>query len=393
MRIPTRYSENSKAFHDYWTFEDGAQLLLRLGKVPSSKQATKMIPLLFEKDDLADDVVNEVFENAIFPQALQKITDFVMQKNGLDSASESAQKLASQMREIPTWLDYDKLELGRNVCNRSGKSGLIVLRNYSLMLGYQSAAINKPLIATGALHSGAVKRIADTTNFWFAVTGKNALQMDGKGFEQCLRTRIIHSYSRIMIKKNLPWQIDEQGEPLNYWDMLATYLGFSLIFIQGLRKLGIQISDKEAEAVYHMWKYIGYLIGIPSQIMPENDLDAIESLYLWSISQPEVDADSLQLAKALHLEPLTAPWPKLKFQKKFIQHVNLSFNYCLIGERSCELLNLPKTPYQKMVNLVIAANKIDQRLGELSSKYHKFQINHGRAEQQIITNRVNMPMH
>ncbi|HEX8561584.1 MAG TPA: oxygenase MpaB family protein [Flavobacterium sp.] len=393
MIPPLRFNLQSKAFSDFWKYEDGAEMLKLLPAVPNLSEATALVPLLYQKDDLADAVVAECFSGKSFPEALKRVTDFASGTLPLDTAPDSVRNLVAEMKRLPDWVDKHKIERGRKSCNRSGRSGLIVLRNYSLMIGYQSAAINKPLIATGALHSGAVKRIADTTNFWFAVTGANALAIGAEGFLYCLRTRLVHAYSRVMIKQRLPWQADEQGEPLNYWDMLATYLGFSLVFIRGLKNLGFYFSDDESEAVYHLWKYIGYLIGIPPHILPVHDADAIRSLYLWSRTQPEADADSIALAQALHLEPLHAPWPKRRLEKKVIQQVNLAFNYRLIGARSCTVLKLPHSRYKKLVKFVVIANKADEAIGRRFPSYKEKQIKNGRAEQLIITNRVNMPAH
>lgn len=388
MIFPNRFQPKTKAFEDFWEFEDGREMLSRLTKIPDISKADDSVHLLYEKDDLADAVISDFFIGQSFPKALQSITDFASGKNDISSAPESIKKLLKQMNEVPQWLNPELVALGVDVSNRSGKSGLIVLRNYSLMLGYQSAAINKPLIATGALHSGAVKRIADTTNFWYAVTGKDALFPGNDGFLYCLRTRIVHSYSRIMIKEKLDWKLSEQGEPLNFWDMQATYIGFSLIYMQGLKKLGMKISDEEIKSVYHLWKYIGYLIGIPANILPDNDVEAIENLYLWSKTQPETDADSIELAKALHEEPLTAPWPPKPFQKRFIQHVNIAFNHFLIGKRSCDVLQLPAAEYPKIANVVLNANRVDNYLCQFDW-YKKQQIKKGRSEQLVIRNRVN----
>jgi hypothetical protein len=193
-----------------------------------------------------------------------------------------------------------------------------------------------------------------------------------------------------MIKKKLDWDIAAQGEPLNYWDMIATYLGFSLVFMRGLKNLAITISEQESEAVYHLWKYIGYLIGIPPDIMPDNNVAAIESLFLWSKTQPEADEDSIALAQALHLEPLLAPWPPKVFQKKFIQQVNLAFNQHLIGRRSCDVLQLPHAKFPIFAGIVTSVNKIDDKLGLNSASYRQWQVSKGRAEQLVIRNRVNM---
>ncbi|HEX8269596.1 MAG TPA: oxygenase MpaB family protein [Flavobacterium sp.] len=389
MTPPLRFKINTDAFSDFWHYEDGKMLLLKLGEIPIIEKAYEKVPLLFQKDDVADDVIADCFIGSPFPQALQQLTNYAIGKTSLHSAPESVRVLIQEMSIIPKWVDPTLLSLGREFCNRSGKSGLIVLRNYSLMLGYQSAAINKPLIATGALHSGAVKRIADTTNFWFAVTGENALQQGNDGFIYCLRTRLVHAYSRGMIKQKLDWHLDEQAEPLNHWDMVATYLGFSLVYMEGLKKLGFIISEQESKAVYHLWKYIGYLIGIPAEIMPNDDLNAIENLYLWSKTQPEADADSLLLAHALYEEPLHTKWPPKLYQKRFIQKVNLAFNYHLIGKRSCAVLKLPVSNYTRLLQIMIQINSVNEKIAAKSDFYRKWQIRRGRAEQQIIRNHVN----
>lgn len=389
MNAPSRFKTETNSFSDFWQYEDGKRMLDELGSIPDLTLAQGFVPLLFKKDDLADSVIDDCF-NGPFGAALQMVTDYLTGKLPINEAPESVRILRNEMTARPDWVNPELLDLGRQVCNRSGKSGLIVLRNYSLMLGYQSAAINKPLIATGALHSGAVKRIADTTSFWYAVTGKNALEVDQEGFVFCVRTRLVHAYSRIMIKQKLDWKINEQGEPLNYWDMIATYLGFSLVFMRGLKSLGMTISDQESRAVYHLWKYIGYLIGIPPQIMPADDNEAIRGLFLWSKTQPESDADSIALAQALHMEPIGAPWPPRLSQQKFIQQVNLAFNRHLIGQRSCDVLQLPPPNFPIMAKIVSTINKLDDRLASNSAKYRHWQITKGRADQLVIRNRVNM---
>ena len=67
--------------------------------------------------------------------------------------------------------------------------------------------------------------------------------------------------------------------------MIAAYTGFSLVFMQGLKKLGVKISEQEELGVFHLWKYIGYLLGIPPEFLPENKQQAVEHLYLWSSTQ------------------------------------------------------------------------------------------------------------
>ena len=49
----------------------------------------------------------------------------------------------------------------------------------------------------------------------------------------------------------------------------------------------------------NLWKYVGYLIGIPVEIIPNNKKEATEYFYNWTAIQPASDNDSTLLAKSL----------------------------------------------------------------------------------------------
>ena len=150
------------------------------------------------------------------------------------------------MQETPAWFNEDLANIGARFCMRSGKNALIILRDFTLMGGYDFAYLNKPLIFTGALKKGAVKRLKDTLEFWVNVTRENALKTNSEAYQLMVRTRLMHSYARVKIKeKTENWDYKNWGEPINSWDMIATYTGFSLVFMQGLKKLGVKISEQE----------------------------------------------------------------------------------------------------------------------------------------------------
>src|SRR5690606_35549512 len=150
--------------------------------------------------------------------------------NQKDLSLETIQ-LFEQFYKVPEWVDFDKINAGAAYCNRCGTAALSVLRNYCLMGGYESSAINKPLIFTQALHKGAVKRLSDTVDFWMNITAINGLKPKKTGVKAILTTRLIHSYSRSQIEKSTNWKSGLWGRPINLWDMLAANLGFSIAFI------------------------------------------------------------------------------------------------------------------------------------------------------------------
>ena len=88
--------------------------------------------------------------------------------------------------------------------------------------------------------------------------------------------------------------------------------------------------------------YIGYLLGIPLKLLPENESQAIEALYYWTMTQAPGDADSVALANALIRETMESGFPKLWLARKLMQQLHLFYNHYFLGNYSCRLLQIPK---------------------------------------------------
>ena len=169
--------------------------------------------------------------------------------------------------------------------------------------------------------------------------------------------------------------------------MIATYTGFSLVFMQGLSKLGIQISDQEEKGLYHLWKYIGYLLGIPEKHLPENREQAIDQFYWWTKIQEKGDADSALLAKALLQENLDNTIYKNTFQRKILLKLHQSMNWFLLDKEVNERLQIPKPSivFSIFPRFVVKANLFTQKIYDLDQpkKYQKL-VNMGDEQQMKV---------
>jgi hypothetical protein len=279
------------------------------------------------------------------------------------------------------------LAQGAALCRRAGTLGLIVLRNYCLMGGYESSAINKPLIYTGALKKGASKRMAETVEFWVNATAKDGLQQDQEGFRIAVRVRLMHAFSRRSILRHTDWDSAAWGLPINAWDMVATNLGFSIAFLDGLRNLGFRPTKDEVLGLLHFWKYVGHLIGIPVSALPDNEPDAVRALYAWTITQPPADADTLALAHALMNEPYQTFFPKRMWQKRLLIQAHICYHHFLLGERSCTAIGLPKPKFRAYPYLVRFVNRSKEALVHVLPPVRRFSESIGRAAQVNIMTR------
>ena len=340
--------KDSEHFKNFWNNGNGKLLQEWSGAELSFDNWDKFAPFFYQCDDLGDQVVKDIYFKTSFKEATAIIKNYI--ENGVDfndsSIPESVKNLFDQTQEIPDWVDWTRIEKGFELCQISGLNALIILRDYVLMGGYDYSYLNKPLILTGALKKGAVKRLADTLNFWVNVTRKDALKIHEKGYGFCITTRLIHSYSRLMIlEKTKSWDTKNWGLPINSWDMMATYIGFSLMFLHGLQKFEVKIEDEDEDGLFHLWKYIGYLIGIPVEILPNDKKEATEFFYMWTATQPSSDADSVQLARSLLDENLESPVLRYQFQRRNLRYLHVGLNWFLLDDETNKRLQIPEVKF------------------------------------------------
>lgn len=379
-----RYQQNTSSFQYYWNQGIGAELLKKLPSKPVLTQADLLYPYLFQGDAASDQLIEELFDKLGFAQAQNLVKQYIYDPTAVPAAYQGClANYFQQLQRKPSWLDTTLLKQGLELSQRSGISGLIVLRDYCLMGGYESAAINKPLIYTGALKKGAAKRLTETVEFWVNITATDAFAPQGAGFENIIHTRLIHAYSRVRILQHSDWETHKWGLPLNTWDMLATNLGFSLVFLVGLRQMGIQANEQEIKGLFHLWKYIGYTLGIPLELLPDTEEQAIHALYLWTMTQADGDADSKLLAKALQEEPIAAYYPKHALGRKLMREIHLYYNHFLLGAYSCDILQLDKTRIGKIAHLNILKNRFSAKKMN-QAEYREQAILQGRHKHEEV---------
>ena len=295
-------------------------------------------------DRLADAVV-EMYKDLPAGQG-RKLVDQALEQ-GIDSIDNPPQALIELFEQVdhePIWLDHDKLRLACDVSRRVGPSGELVLRNLALMGGYLGAAAAKPLVFTGQLDRMTPRRLVETGKFWMDVTTVGGLGRNQEGFKSAVRVRVMHAQVRRMLLDSGKWNM-EWGHPLNQWDSMATILEFSSIFLTGLRSIGFIFSKKEREAVIHLWRYIGFLMGVEERILPANEADSMRALYQVVATICDPDEDTKVLGLSLANVPTNIDgdrwWEKQLGQLE--RTLRVGYTRFILGDKAGDELGLPKT--------------------------------------------------
>src|SRR5690554_2711507 len=380
FKLTPRFKD-AKHFKSYWEKGNGKSLIEWSKAEVDFTHFEKKSQLYYKVDQLGDEVITDFYEGKSYIEAKQKIEGFI--RNGIpenEDVPQSVRKLFEFSEEIPEWLNKDLLKLPIEACMKTGLDALLSLRDYSLMGGYDYAYLNKPLVFTGALKKGALKRLAETLEFWVNVTRHDAMQIHAKGYEFAIKTRLIHSYARLKLKEHYQdWDQQTMGEPINWWDMTATSNGFSLVLLHSLKKLGNSFTEEEELGMFHLWKYISYLLGVPEEYLPDHKKAAVEDFYLWTSIQPPADEDSVYLAQSLIKESLENPILRYNYQRKLLNYVHISGSKFLLDKEVFERLQLPEVWNAGLIpNTIKLGNTIAEKVlsrKQLIARGDKAQMN------------------
>lgn len=273
-------------------------------------------------------------------------------REGIASVPESPaelQEFFSAAETIPRWVDFEQINRGALAYQRFGLVGLIVLSAWSLLNGYHSSAAVKPLAMTGQLRRNAQRRLAETARFVSEATQVNGLRPGHSGHEISLRVRLIHSHVRRSCLASGSWRTHEWGLPINQADMFGTLLEFSLLMMDGARRLGFELTESEADAILALWRYCGHLSGVDpwllSQLQSETKTRRVADLI--HLVQPGPDEDSVALAEALLEVPgQNAPGKAPSWVARFVTRFHHGLARALNGPEIADDLGLPDDLWQ-----------------------------------------------
>lgn len=264
---------------------------------------------------------------------------------GIDSLESPPQPLVDFFKTIerePSWLDRQLIEEGVHFIHGIGLNGLYVLRDLALMGGYLLSGFNQSLVMTGALNKGTAQRVAETGKWWMDCTEFGGLDRFGEGFKTTVQVRMVHGLVRRNLAAREEWDSKTWGLPLNQIDMVATYLGFSVVMLGGLRKLGVPITPRESKAVMHLWSYACWLMGVEERWITLKETEAMVLLNHTFMTQSKPDWTSRELGEALSQEPLERQFSNLqKIRRQLAYQQHLSVSQYFLGTEKMKQLGLP----------------------------------------------------
>ena len=121
----------------------------------------------------------------------------------------------------------------------------------------------------------------------------------GDGWKLSVRIRIVHARLRYLLSNSEDWDAESWGCPISAAHLGYAIAAFSARLLIHMKTLGAVYTDEEHDSFTAVWRYSGYLMGIPETILFH---DANEALKLYDVGQmcePGPELESVVMAHSL----------------------------------------------------------------------------------------------
>lgn len=233
-------------------------------------------------DPLADAVVARLeAEHSI--QEVNKLFGTMLANAEPVDGPEALTTFLAETSTLPGNLDFDRLRRGGRVFNAHAIPATLVLLASSLPSGYSAPPLSLILDFTRNLEVHPFKRLMGVTQLLVNISLANGFGPRGEALVTAQKMRLLHAGIRRILRdwppdgdaaKQRVWSYADYrsryGVPVNHEDQLGTIMGFSLLVIEGLRTLGLALTEEEAEDFYYLWSVFAQMMGIHPEGQPDS---------------------------------------------------------------------------------------------------------------------------
>jgi hypothetical protein len=206
----------------------------------------------------------------------------------------------AEVDRVPEWVDFDLVDEGARVYRRFGRSAGDVLLQLSLLGGYRFGGPTDLLVATGGLAGDTtMRRLGETQKWGIAISEPGAMRRGGEGFRLTVHVRLMHAMVNHRFESGDRWDTARWGLPINQSDQAATLGLFNGALLLGVRALGVRVTHRDAAAVMHLWKYVGWLMGVDEDWLADTEREQHRLNYHVLLAQADVTPAGAQLAGAI----------------------------------------------------------------------------------------------
>lgn len=225
-------------------------------------------------DDLADAVSAELAARGDLKDIhnlLETVQRYAETEGGVFKA------FMDEVSTPPAWADFARMERGQQMVIRYMHHMYLSLGLGSLVaVGGQFPAMVGVVNATGMLNDADPQankqRLARTSRFVINLTTPGRINPGQDGWVSILQVRLLHAAVRQYVKDSKRYERKDET-PVNQHDLAITLGLFGYINLRNLRRLAVTFPESDEESFMHLWRYVGWVLGIHKDLLPRSVAD------------------------------------------------------------------------------------------------------------------------
>lgn len=282
-------------------------------------------------------------------------------------APDSLRRFMAAAADVPDWFDEEIAMVASRAFLRNWDIVLSALVGGSIVEGF-STLISKSFRIRGRVLNSGVRRLKQNGLQLVEQYLPGGMSPMGDGWRLTLRVRLVHAQSRLLIRQSDEWNEEQYGQPISAATMLLAGSAFSGRLMQHVAALGGDFSREEREAYVHVWRYTGFLMGIPEDVLFRDEASAVRTFELARLCEPPPDEDAIIMANAIiNSAPVVIGITEPRARRKLAKYA-YRVSKGLIGEDLAEQFNFPKVG-PTTVPFIRLRNRIQRRVGRLVPRW------------------------
>ena len=284
-------------------------------------------------------------------------------QDALQDAPASLRTFFKDAETPPEWLDYSAFDPAVRMFFKNSQVILAAFVAGVLIEGF-TTNIAKSFFITGRVRDQGVRRLGQNNRHMMEIFLPGGLYRYGDGWKLSVRIRIIHARLRRLLNSSEEWDTEAWGEPISAAHLGYAISAFSARLLKHMKTLGGKYNDEEYKSFMAVWRYSGYLMGIPETILFRDADEALRVYDIGHICEPDSPIESIVMAHSLvNSAPLIAGMTDPADRRHLARYV-YKISRGLIGkETSSSLMYPPISSFG-----AIWWFKMQQRYGHILSK-------------------------
>lgn len=286
----------------------------------------------------------------------------------------ATRKFFESCTRVPDWVDFGSFMPGCRLFHRHTRLVLAGMVGGTLVEGF-TTNIAKSFFLTGRLRDNGQRRLRQNNRHMLEIFMPGGLERMGDGWTHSIRVRLVHAKVRNLLEQSEEWDIEDLGTPVSAAHVGFAIAAFSARLLRHIKRLGASYSKEERESFMAVWRYSGYLMGIPESILYDTEKSALRLFEVGRVIEPPPSMESIVLASSLiNSAPLFAGLTAAPERRKLANYI-AQISRALIGDETADQLLYPEKVSRGALLKFRFANMVDSGINLVNPTRAKYNNN------------------